>query len=456
MLIWTLLLTSQLSFGFQSLPASTEAQHETKNFIEKAQWKQAILTWPSSYENTNYAQSPAGRATWLYVLSQNGADHSALEALLQMKPEQVPSDVKEAWKKSFPSTHPIWKELSASPNSNWKKVFPMTTEADRLWADIHTAIKKDRTDAALQQLKVLSEMGQESVSKPLIAITRARILYGRGELEAAMTEYQKVPRGDDYWFEAMEEIAWIHMRKAEYEKAIGQVKNITLPLWSPFISAEPYFVQALANLRICNYLEVFKSTQLFRQRLKERSKNLEELVNNQWTTAAKKTLEKIDQSGNSSTEFQTHIQNLPPLFWRDTEFNRWAQVRYSAVNDIRKMSQLQRDLVLGQSSEWEIVNQNSKSRAEFAKKKLFQRWQELAAIELKDMKTIVQKMHIAEAQVIQNMYMTDENQKFRTTRKIQRSQDDLVFPVDDELWIDEVGHYKVEVKDCPTYKEASL
>lgn len=455
MLIWTLVFISQMSFGFQSVPASTQAQVETKKLIEKSQWKQALLTWPSSYENTSYAASPAGQATWLYLLSQNGLSHTAVEQLLKLKPEHVPNDVKDAWKKSFPPSHTVWKEISASLTNNWKKVFPATSEADRLWADIHLAVKKDRIDVALHQLKVLSEMGQESVSKSLIAMTKARLLYGRGELEAALTEYNKVPRGDDYWFEAMEEVAWIHMRKAEYEKAIGQVKNITLPLWSPFISAEPYFVQALANLRICNYLEVFKATQLFRERLRERSKNLEEMVNNQWTTPAKKALEKIDQAGNSTTEFQAHIKNLPPLFWRDQEFNRWAQVRFSAVHELKKMSQLQNDS-LGQSAGWNQLADTTKLRAEFAKKKVFKRWQELAALELKEMKTIVQKMHIAEAQVIQNMYMTDENQKFRNTRKIQRSQDDLVFPVDDELWIDEVGHYKVEVKDCPTYKEASL
>lgn len=456
MMIWSLLLVSQMSFGFQGMPASTQAQQETKKLVEKGQWKQALLTWPTSYENTTYAQTGAGHSVWLYLVSQNGMPHMALEELLQLKPEQVPADVKETWKKSFPSTHSIWKEVSISPSTAWKKVFPFETSGDRLWQDIANAIQKDKTDIALQQLKVLSEMGQETVSKSLISLTRARILFGRGELEAAMTEYQKVPRGDDHWFKAMEEMAWIHMRKAEYEQAISQVKNITLPLWSPFISAEPYFVQALAHLRICNYHEVFKSTQLLRQRLKDRSKNLEELADGQWTTAAKKTLEKIDQTGNSTAEFQTHIQNLPPLFWRDQEFNRWAQVRAAALGEAKTMSQLQKDLVLGASKKWDILSLSAKNRSEIAKRQILKRWQDLAGSELKDMKLIIQKMHIAEAQVIQNMYMTDESQKFRNTRKIQRSEDDLVFPVDkDEVWIDEVGHYKVEVKDCPTYKEAS-
>ena len=455
MLIWSLLLISQISYGFQSVPASTQSQHETKDLMDKGQWKQALLTWPSSYENTGYAQSTQGRATWLYLLAQNGLAHSALEELLQLKPEQVPNDVKEAWKKSYPPAHPLWKEVSVSPNNAWKKVFPLETDADRLWKDISLAIQKDRTDVALHQLKVLGEMGQESISKNLISLTRARILFGRSELDAALTEYQKIPRGDDYWFSAMEEIAWIHMRKAEYEKAIGQVKNILLPLWSPFVSAEPYFVSALANLRICNYHEVFKATQLFRQRLKDRSKNLEELMANQWTPAAKQSLEKIDQKGNTTSEFQTAIQNLPPLFWRDQEFNRWAQVRHGALSDLKKLSQLEKES-LGQSTQWNKLAQTAKVRAEIAKKKLFMRWQDLAALELKNTKVIVQKMHIAEAQVIQNMYMADENQKNRHVRKIQKSDDDLVFPVDDELWIDEVGHYKVEVKDCPTYQEASL
>lgn len=455
MLIWSLLLFSQMSFGFKAMPATTPAQQETRNLIEKGQWKQALVTWPTSYENTSYAQSASGRSVWLYLVSQNDMSHTALEELLKLKPEQVPSEVKEAWNKSFPASHQIWKEVSIEPSVAWKKVFPFTTNADRLWQEINLAIKKDRVDVALHQLKVLSEMGQETVSRHLISLTRGRLLFGRGELEAALVEYQKIPRGDDYWFQAMEEIAWVHMRKAEYEKAISQVKNITLPLWSPFISAEPYFVQALANLRICNYLEVFKSTQLMRQRLRDRSKSLEELMSNQWTNAAKKTLDKIDQAGNSTTEFQTHIQQLPPLFWRDQEFNRWAEVRFAAINEMKVVEKVQKE-TLGQSAQWDQVVQSANSRAEMAKRKLFKRWQDLAALELKDMKHIVQKMHIAEAQVIQNMYMADENQKARNTRKIQKSQDDLVFPVDDEVWIDEVGHYKVEVKDCPTYKEASL
>src|SRR5690606_30824461 len=97
-------------------------------------------------------------------------------------------------------------------------------------------------------------------------------------------------------------------------------------------------------------------------------------------------------------------------------------------------------------------------RAEGSRKGALERLQFLAKKELNEYKQIVQKIHLVEAEVIQRMYL-DDNMKGQRAKKehdeIRRTSDIMVFPANEEVWLDEIDNYSVAVKDCPKLEFAN-
>ena len=101
-----------------------------------------------------------------------------------------------------------------------------------------------------------------------------------------------------------------------------------------------------------------------------------------------------------------------------------------------------------------LVKKGSREKAEA-------RMKVLAKADLTEIETNLKKMKIIDIELIQNVLTLDKDQtakakdlKFSGTDKNKT----LTFPVngsDDEVWVDEVGHFQVKAEDCP-YKGASL
>ncbi len=99
-----------------------------------------------------------------------------------------------------------------------------------------------------------------------------------------------------------------------------------------------------------------------------------------------------------------------------------------------------------------LVKQGAREKAQDRLKVLAK--QDLAEIEMN-----LKKMKIIDVELIQNVLTLDKdasakgkNLKFSGIDKNKN----LTFPVsDEEVWVDEVGHFEVKAEDCP-YKGASL
>ena len=98
-----------------------------------------------------------------------------------------------------------------------------------------------------------------------------------------------------------------------------------------------------------------------------------------------------------------------------------------------------------------------KTQAERFKQNAMQRVRVLAQGDLKEYRMILNKMHIIEGEIIERLHMDDnlKGQRGKLTQ-VEESSDSLIFPVSDEVWMDELDNYKARVKDCPTLKKASL
>jgi hypothetical protein len=245
----------------------------------------------------------------------------------------------------------------ASLSAAGEKMTPLQAHARAL--DYAAAGK---TETALQILKSLENVKMPSIEKDRVELSIGRINYEKGNYDAAMAAYAKVVHGGPSWLEALEEQSWVEMRRAHWSDAIAKLQTVTLPIFKKDVDSEPYFLLALAELRVCDYKALFKTLDLFKTRFRDRVKGLEA----------------------------------------------------------------------------------SKSQA--------------SERDLAEIGETVQKLNLVEAEAIQRLYL-DENGKRRPGKvaEIDRKSDELSFPPTegDEVWLDELEGYRVNLKGCATAAPAN-
>lgn len=267
------------------------------------------------------------------------------------------------------------------------------------------------------------------ISSPLMAVNMsekstmesARIAFEKGQLDQAITFYEKIPQSSDFWMEALEERAWTAVRKGDHNKALSLVTTLTSDLLAPQIGPEPYFLKALLNYKLCHIVGVMEDFQLFKTRYQSREVELEKLVSQDSSSpVASKALNVLKQKKSQiidikADDFGADIKNLPRYFYRDTKI-------ISAVQ--------------------------SGNESDFKK-----RLSELASIDLKEIKDVLQKMQVLETQVVQQVFAYNkEMQKKKSTdfsKKVDKNA--LVFPYSssNEIWLDEIDSFDAATAECP-------
>jgi hypothetical protein len=89
----------------------------------------------------------------------------------------------------------------------------------------------------------------------------------------------------------------------------------------------------------------------------------------------------------------------------------------------------------------------------------FARVKELAKEEVFETKEILHKLHIVEAEVIQQVSLADKiakNAKGTNEKKgvtgYKGTADAMKYPAEDEVWFDEISNYRIDIKKACTVK----
>ena len=141
-------------------------------------------------------------------------------------------------------------------------------------------------------------------------------------------------------------------------------------------------------------------------------------------------------------------------------FVRFVESRRQLLIEARRAAELKEAVnALGGAGELERFESAAARQADRLKQQAWSRVRTLAVGEVREYKTILNKMHIVEAEVIERMHLDDnlKGQRSKLSKNEADKGDVLVFPYrSDEVWLDELDNYKARVKDCPTLKGASL
>ncbi|AHI05626.1 hypothetical protein BDW_05600 [Bdellovibrio bacteriovorus W] len=267
----------------------------------------------------------------------------------------------------------------------------------------------------------------------------ARKQFAQGQFDQALSNYDKIPRGDDQWLLAVEEKGWAHFRKEDYSKALSQSKTLLAPQFSDIVSPEAYLLQSLSQLRICDYQGVFETHQTFKEKQRNRMIKVQSLSETGFSDAVATVLKKADSFPLTLADLGDSARELPLLIHRDKEFQTQALRIKAAEKALAALP--------AGSTKLERQIRQSQNRAMTALKK---RIKEIALAENEANFKAIQKLNLVEVEAIQRVH-TDlglEADQFEKTKFQKVGSDKLVFMDDGRPWIDELDKYEVATKAC--------
>ncbi len=264
---------------------------------------------------------------------------------------------------------------------------------------------------------VLNVRAQSAVAKSsdLSTMNQARALYENNKLEKAIDLYTKIKPSSDFWLESIEERAWAKTRLGQFEPALADLKSIASSVWSSQVGPETYMLSTFVSLKICAFKDVSKKISIFKKEVSPRVDILEKLKGGEISEAQWTVLGQLKDSQLNMVNLGKLVDQFPRYFFRDKE----------------------------------LVSQIKSNQ----KEKIKSRLQQLATSDLDEIELNLKKMKIMEVELIQNVMTMDENTKSKKERlafeKVDKNKA-ISFPIsNDEVWLDEVGHYQVKAQKCP-------
>ncbi len=269
------------------------------------------------------------------------------------------------------------------------------------------------------------------------AINQARSQFAKGQFQQAFESYNRIPKANTYWLNAVEERGWAQFRMGNYEKAMAQTKTLLAPQFAEVVDSEAFLLQSLSQLKICDYKGVFETHQAFKEKQKARVLEIQNLADTGWNDALTQFLKRADRFPLTLTDLGDSAAKLPLQIYKDVEFQKQV-LRFKAT---------ERAIGLSQNSK---LTQNLEKQNDLAFKALKKRVRQLAAQEAEDNFKVVQKLNLVEVEAIQRIH-TDLNMADSMYKKSEFKNvtaDQLVFMDDGRPWIDELDKYEVSAKTC--------
>jgi len=471
----------------------TAEQNIFLTFFDKGDFEKSLYQWPTAFDGSAFAKTASGKALNALLLYRNGIKVTGLETLLTIeKPQEIAPAISKMWVEAAPVNDPVWSLVQVTKwNPHWSDVFGTSAEirvrsrqvygSDQV-AALKELIKKTQVDTperawlswqlvlalstgddagtAAKALAVLMKAPNNPVSEDLMTVTAARLLFQNGFLDAAIKYYEKVPKSSDYWFDAQEEAGWSYIRKGEPQNTIAITKTLTVPEFTSLIGPEPMFLQSLAQLKVCDYPAVVTTLNQFRDRFKTRAKELmavsessenkdvEDFINR--SKKENVTLAKLGKTATKLPRFLTRDQVLMQAIASQVALEGESKI----AGDLYARSLTGGTGQVGFQGRLEEFRKAVDARAIDARATTHARVKTLAGEEVNEIAQILQKLHIVEAEVLEQISVSNRVADATAGQKASvkegttgsHAKDRLTFPAEQETWFDELANYKVDIK----------
>lgn len=476
----------------RGLVGSTNAEQNIFfQFLEKNDFERALFQWKAAFATTSFANTPNGAALYSWLLFKNKMSITAIENLFEINnPKEINTEVVQLWRQAVSDSHPVWDVVTLPNwNSGWTDIFGVSPELrvkgrqvysfenleqlkniiprslvgskERAWLEWQLILawtQKD-TKKAATALAHLMKLENNPVSPDLMNITAARLLFENGYFDAAIKYYDKVPKKSEYWFESQEEKAWSYLRKGEPQNAIATGKSLIEPIFAAVVGPEAYYQQALAYLKVCDYPSVADVLTTFKIAYKDRAQKLMALKSQPQSKEVTEILAQMQTTNVNLNEIETKGQGLPRYVTRDQIVLSAVRLEAALQADLLQAEALVQKSLIGSSSDVGFQGFLQKLKSKISARKsavhstALNRIKVLADDESQEIAQILQRLHIVEAELLQQVSMAQKlamkgskGERTLAGTTGSKAADSVRFPVESEKWFDEISNYKVSLK----------
>lgn len=465
--------------------------------LEKSDWKLALIQNSAAFAGTDFEKTPSSRALRAYLAYQSGLRITGLEDLFSIEQvQEINLEILNAWKKAAFKDEESWALAQIQWKPEWTDIFgnerevqfTMSHKASQLTIEnLYDLAKKVESRSPLRAdiewqlilkyslqneqikaakiLNALMKNDKAHVSQDLMNMTAARLLYQNAYFDAAIKYYEKVKKASDYWVEAQEEIAWSFLKKGQPQNALAVGETLIHPGLINLVGPEALFVKSIGHLKVCDYSAVLESLSLFPKSFKERLARLSVLSANPDNDKVNFALDQLQKGRLNPVSLQSRMQYLPRRILLDKKLFDLVQAEkiIKAEGDVSEKIYIQTLTYTGLQSSFDLLKQRGLRRAQEAKALSLQRVKELAQQDSEEIKKVLNKLHIVEAEVIQQVGQAERIAKLnkidtpvKKGSTGSQSRDVLIFPADKERWFDEISNYRVNVKNgCVSKRETN-
>jgi len=455
------------SDGFQRRMYAAFKEHESISF-DVALWVQKILNgeyvraeedWSSVRTEVPDDFRTMAQATHVYLLWKVGVEQTFMDQWLkfiatnerrdspaQLALETVIPQKFDAWLLQNPVliTKPEHEELAKiekpAPIVNTVKAWSNLRNLERaesildtlepanklsFWlaeTAVYSHVKKNDLRGAAHVIKANMEPAVDA-SKNLEYLARqdleiARILYQNGQLELARQFYLKIPKSLPSYIPAREELAWIYLRTGDQMNLRGELKTLSSAAFTNRFQPEVQLLRGISDLKMCLFNRVQVDLIDYRK------------SNQAWAQAIDKAL-KLDptpspQEPDDFTQLGGRtvalLQNEHTLLAKLKSTSHQPQVwnEYLAANQAN-LSEAQSRLSAENRRQW--TNQAAILNESIRKMRFLQVEYESELHQFQ-----------ARGKNVQNLVASNES----GARVVSDAQKTMNFPVDTELWSDEL------------------
>lgn len=482
-------------------PKSTAEQNIFFSLMKNGEWEKSLLQYFEAFGKSDYHKTANGQALLSYLFLKNNMPVFGVENLFtNVDPAKLSPNAAKMIRENLQDTHPVWKLARIQWSPKWTAIFSPSVEVQVKSQKVFTAkdvnelkeiIKVSApgtTDrAAIQWQLVLSlAMSGDSVTAAkllnslmgtkenpvqpdLMNMTAARMLYENGYMDAAIKYYKKISTKSDFWLEAQEEIGWCYIRKGEAQNTLAATQGLVINEFKNIVGPETVFLRSLGQLKVCDYPGVLHTLSMFRERYKPKTAEMLKLTENAGQPAVKDFIAKTKNKRMQLAELGSLAAQLPRLVTRDETLYRNIMLEKALESEAEiAMGIYGRSLANGTSkvgfqADLEIFKKAIESQVNSARNASLARVKALAQEEIAETHRLLQKLHIVEAEVLQQALSAQKVVKATKDSKaiekkgttIADNRDQIRFPADDgQVWFDEIGKYKVDVvKGCQAVKQ---
>jgi len=457
-----------------------EAQSLLLRMVERSEWSRALTAWEGAFGGTPFASTESGQALHALLQFQSGMTVTGLETLFRVEdPKKVHFQILNTWRELAPGSHPAWSVVNVEWKPVWTEVLGNAIAVKVQAADLSTRHSVDQlvslsmqapsdsreramldwqltlayalNDQADKAALILSSLFKDKnnpVSPDLMNLTVGRMLYQNGHFEAALRYYDKIPKKSDHYLEAQEERAWTYLRMGQPQNTLAVTQSLVSPAFRRQVTAEAWFLRALSQLKVCEFGGAALTLEAFPQEFKSRAIQMEKLAKGQSSAVENKKLESVFLALQRGPVSHTQLAKLGPDL--PVAMIRSERLKFLMATQVV----LEKELKAAQA--FASIREQVEPRLKAVRDEAKSLVRGFANREVEQIRGVVRKMHIVEAELIQRVDAAQRRPasalvpaapaqvKVGTTGSLAR--DTLRFPMEKEFWFDEVANYRVDVK----------